>query len=155
MCFSRGDFRRKGTGFLCPIHWRMEPSTHFWQSGNAGRTPSVFFTLLPLSLTSPDPPFTNAALLSLLPGEQSHHATLSLLYGAVTIRQIPFHDTPLGKPCGSPLQPIVTRSHHEWLAYIFSYTITSSSFFDAWVSTKEPITFFRSFHVCPWARCPL
>ena len=62
---------------------------------NAGRTPSEFFTLLPLSLTSPDPPFTNAALLSLLPCEQSHHATLSLLYGAITIRQIPFHDTPL------------------------------------------------------------
>ena len=72
MCFSRGCLRRKGTGFLCPIHWRMEPSIHFGQSGNAGRTPNCFLTLLPFSLTLPFSPLTNAALLSLLPGERSH-----------------------------------------------------------------------------------
>lgn len=63
------------------MHWHMELSIHFGQSGNAGRTPNSLLTLFPLSLTFPFSPNTHAAFLSLLPAERSHHATLSLLYG--------------------------------------------------------------------------
>lgn len=64
--------------------------------------------------------------------------------------ELPFRVSSAGKPFGFPLQPFSTRNHSRTMSgyypllfpFSFSYAITSSSFFGAWVSTKEPITFF-------------
>ena len=86
--FFHKSLCEKEPGSFATMHWRMEPSIHFWLSGNAGRTANSLLTLLPLSLTLPL--FTHAAFLSLLPGERSHHTTLSLLYGTTTSGRIAF-----------------------------------------------------------------
>ena len=63
---------------------------------------------------------------------------------------LPFRVRSAEKPFGFPLQPFSTHNHSHTtsgyypLLFPFSFSYAITSFFGAWVSTKEPITFFCS-----------